>query len=40
MSLFSLEELEQAAALVHQHMLPTPQYSWPLLNEQLGLESG
>jgi len=38
MSLFTLPELEQAAALVHQHMLPTPQYSWPLLNERLGME--
>ncbi|MDJ0877494.1 MAG: threonine dehydratase [Halieaceae bacterium] len=38
MSLFTLDELERSAALVHEHMLPTPQYSWPLLNEQLGLE--
>ena len=38
MSLFSLAELESAAALVHQHLPPTPQYNWPLLSERLGLE--
>ena len=38
MSLFTLAELEQAAALVHEHLPPTPQYSWPLLNARLGLE--
>ncbi len=35
----SLEEIEQAAALVHRHMSPTPQYSWPLINEAVGLET-
>ncbi len=38
MTLFSLDELENAAALVHEHLPPTPQYSWPLLNERLGLD--
>lgn len=33
-----LHELEAAATLVHRHMPPTPQYSWPLLNEQVGTE--
>ncbi|MEM9583468.1 MAG: threonine dehydratase [Pseudomonadota bacterium] len=32
----SHSELEAAAALVHQHMAPTPQYVWPLLNEVTG----
>lgn len=34
----SLNEVEQAAQLVYQHMPPTPQYSWPLLNEAVGTE--
>lgn len=29
--MFSLKELEQATALVHQNMLATPQYNWPQL---------
>jgi threonine dehydratase len=33
-----LRELETAAALVHAEMPPTPQYSWPLLNERAGFE--
>ena len=32
-------DLEAAAALVHQHMAPTPQYSWPLLNASTGCET-
>ncbi len=32
-------DLEAAAALVHRHMAPTPQYSWPLLNESTGCET-
>jgi threonine dehydratase len=31
-----LGELESAAALVHTIIPPTPQYSWPLLNERAG----
>ena len=34
----SLAELESAAALVHKHMPPTPQYTWPLLNARMGAE--
>ncbi len=30
-------DLEAAAALVHQHMAPTPQYVWPLLNCETGV---
>jgi threonine dehydratase len=32
-------DLEAAAALVHSQMAPTPQYSWPLLNEATGCET-
>ncbi len=35
---FTRADLEAAADLVHRHMDPTPQYSWPLLNQKLGLE--
>ncbi|MDW3224773.1 MAG: threonine dehydratase [Paracoccaceae bacterium] len=38
MPLFDRTEIESAAELVHQQMAPTPQYSWPLLNEELGTE--
>lgn len=33
MPLFSLDELEEAARLVHRHMSPTPAHVWPLLND-------
>ena len=33
------EELEQAAQIVYANMAPTPQYSRPLLCEQLGFET-
>jgi len=33
-----LAELESAAALVRAVIPPTPQYSWPLLNERAGFE--
>jgi threonine dehydratase len=32
------KDLEDAARLVHEAILPTPQYSWPLLNERAGTE--
>ncbi|HTN64920.1 MAG TPA: pyridoxal-phosphate dependent enzyme, partial [Burkholderiaceae bacterium] len=32
-------ELEAAAAIVYRAMPPTPQYSWPLLNQALGYEA-
>jgi threonine dehydratase len=38
MPLFTLPELDAAAALVHQTVHPTPQYSWPLLNQRIGTE--
>lgn len=34
-----LARLEQAAALVHAILPPTPQYAWPLLGERLGCEA-
>jgi threonine dehydratase len=34
--MFSLDELEAAALLVHRHVPPTPQHAWPLLAERLG----
>lgn len=36
--MFSKEELAEAATLVHRHMPPTPQYSWPLLNARTDAE--
>lgn len=37
MELPSLSELDHAAAIVYTMMQPTPQYSWPLLNQELGV---
>jgi threonine dehydratase len=34
MSLFTLSEIEQAAAMVHRAMPPTPQYAWPQICEK------
>ncbi len=36
MNLPTLAEIEDAAALVHQHMRPTPEIAWPLLAERVG----
>ncbi|MEM7319522.1 MAG: threonine dehydratase [Pseudomonadota bacterium] len=36
--MFSKSDLEKAAALVHRSMPPTPQYSWPLINQAVGTE--
>ena len=38
MTLFTLVELEAAAALVHRTVPPTPQYAWPLLAKRIGTE--
>jgi len=35
---FTLSDLDAAAALVHQHMSPTPQYAWPQLAARTGAE--
>ena len=34
--MFTLAEAVEAAALVHRHMPPTPQYAWPLLERRFG----
>ncbi len=36
--MFSLADLDAAAALVHAHFGPTPQYAWPLLGARAGAE--
>jgi threonine dehydratase len=38
MGLPSLQEIEEASALVYRHMPPTPQYRWPLLDAAAGTE--
>ncbi len=38
MPLFTKDDLAAAADLVHQQVMPTPQYAWPLLNEAAGCE--
>ena len=32
--MLSLAEIEQAAAIVHGAMLPTPQHAWPLIAQR------
>ncbi len=39
MYLPTLADLDAAAAIVYQAMPPTPQYSWPQLNEALGAQA-
>ncbi len=36
MQLPNLQEIEAAQAIVYRTMPPTPQYTWPLLNQRLG----
>src|SRR5262245_57826517 len=36
MTLFSLQDLEAAAEIVHAFVAPTPAYSWPLLSRRAG----
>ena len=38
MKLPDRNEIEKAAAIVYETMQPTPQYTWPLLNQRLGAE--
>ena len=38
-NLLTRSELEAAAQIVYRAMPPTPQYSWPLLNDALGTEA-
>ena len=37
--MFSKSDLESAAELVHQYVSPTPQYTWPLIQEVTGCET-
>jgi threonine dehydratase len=39
MTLPSLDQIREAQSLVYRHMPPTPQYSWPLINQRLGAEA-
>jgi hypothetical protein len=36
--MFTIKEIEEACAMVYRQMPPTPQYSWPLINQELGIE--
>ena len=38
MELASAAELEAAARIVYRHMAPTPQYRWPVLCDELGVD--
>jgi threonine dehydratase len=38
MQLPSLAQIREAQAVVYRHMPPTPQYTWPLLNQRTGTE--
>ncbi|HEY1803287.1 MAG TPA: threonine dehydratase [Terracidiphilus sp.] len=39
MPLPSLDHIRESQSVVYRHMPPTPQYTWPLLNERLGTEA-
>jgi len=39
MQLPTLQEIESAQTIVYSAMPPTPQYSWPLLNQRLGTQA-
>ncbi len=39
MMLPTLAQIHEAQAVLYRHMPPTPQYSWPLINEHLGTEA-
>lgn len=39
MQLPNLEQIEAAQAIVYRAMPPTPQYSWPMLNQRLGVQA-
>ena len=38
MTLPSLEQIREAQNVLYRYMPPTPQYSWPLINQRLGAE--
>lgn len=39
MQLPSLDQIHATQAMIYPYMPPTPQYSWPLINERLGAEA-
>jgi threonine dehydratase len=39
MILPSLDQIHEAQNLIYHHMPPTPQYTWPLLNQRLGADA-
>jgi threonine dehydratase len=39
MPLPTLTQIREAQSIVYRHMPPTPQYTWPLINERLGTEA-
>jgi len=39
MKLPSLDQIRDAQSLLYRHMLPTPQYTWPLINQRLEAEA-
>src|SRR5579863_644190 len=39
MILPSLDQIHDAQMLLRRFMLPTPQYTWPLMNQRLGTEA-
>jgi threonine dehydratase len=39
MPLPTLAQIREAQTVVYRHMQPTPQYSWPLVNQRLGIEA-
>jgi threonine dehydratase len=39
MQLPSLDQIRAAQSVVYRHMPPTPQYTWPLVNQRLGAEA-
>ncbi len=39
MALPTLDQIREAQSLIYRHMPPTPQYSWPLINQRLGSEA-
>jgi len=39
MLLPSLAQIRDAQSVVYRHMPPTPQYTWPLINQRLGAEA-
>ncbi len=35
----TLDQIHEAQSLIYRYMPPTPQYTWPLINERLGAEA-